>query len=212
MENIVEIFEMGICCLIPIYQQNTGNATKLITDQGTCFIDKRMIKTVLKLLCKHYTIHMESCREKYGTIIHRQLGVPLPIHSRLLLIPLKMRKPMFGKDGAYGYVNLYGIESLEEQNGYTVICLQSGIKVPSLHKLQTVRRQINQAKLVAGNIPTVQSGEGVREALDVFYETCEHPATKADIAILTKEILELRRVLKKGTLIHRNEELKIKSE
>ena len=212
MENIAEIFEMGIGCLIPIYQPNSGNATQLITDQGTCFIDKRMIKTVLKLLCKHYTIHMESCREKYGTIIHRQLGVPLPIHSRLLLIPLKMRKPMFCKDGAYGYVNLYNIESLEEKGGVAVICLQSGIKVPSLHKIQTVRQQINQAKLVAGNIPTVQSGEGVKEALDIFYDTGGHPATKADIAILKNEISELRRVLKRGTLFHRNEKLRIENE
>lgn len=209
MENITEIFEAGISCLVPVYQPGDGNATKLITDQGICYIDKRAIKTVVRLLCKHYTIHLESCREKYGTMIHRQLGVPLPIHTQLLLIPVKMRKPMFGKDGAYGYVNLYSIKNLEEKEGYGWISLHSDIKVPSLHRMQTLRQQVNQAKLVAGNIPTVQSGDGVRETLDIFYETCEHPATKADIAILKREILELKRVLKRGTLVNHSEKLKM---
>ncbi|MEW9123319.1 MAG: hypothetical protein AB2421_11480 [Thermotaleaceae bacterium] len=205
MDKITELIEIGIGSLIPIYDGDMGNATKIVTADGQIYIEDKVLKTVLRILCKYYTVHIESCREKYGRMLHRRLGVPLPIHSRLLLVPFKMRKPMFNKDGAYGYVNLYDIDRIEEKRGQGVISLQSGVDIPCLHKVHTMQQHINQARLVAGNIPLYQRVEAVKEDGEDFYEVSQRPATKADIAILKNEIVELRRVLKRGTMTMKKE-------
>lgn len=189
MKKLKMIIEKGVCCLIPIYQPNVGNATRIITKDGENYIDQRTIRTVLRILCRYYTIHMEACREKYGKILNQEINVPMFIHKGLVLIPMKMRKPLFPKDGAYGYVNLYDIEDIEKRDKMTAVFLKNGCEVLSLHGIKTVKDHINRGRIVGGENEEIE--------FDEFYNQYNYPATKGDIARLQREILDLREVFKK---------------
>lgn len=204
MKEIEEIIEKGISCLMPVYQTGVGNATKLIIDDGTVMIDQRTVKTILSIIAKHYTIHIQACRAKYGKLIHQRLSVPILIHNRLLLIPFKMRKPKFQKDGAHGYINLYAIEEIKEANQYTIIRLKNGIEVTCLHRMRTALQHINKAKIVEREAYKHERYDE-EYRFHEFYIQYNSPATKGDIARLQKEILELREVLKK-IIIHSKKE------
>lgn len=196
LKKIERILAKGLACLMPVYQPGEGNAAKLIADDGSTFIDSRTIKTVLNLICRYYTIHIEACRDKYGKILNQRLGIPLAVHSAMVLIPLKLRKPLLPKDGAYGYINLYSIESVEEFQKHTRIVLKGGVSVLCLQRLGTVLQQINKAKAIASDLPHSLHG-GEADRLHDFYVQYNTPATRGDIARLQREILELRDVLKR---------------
>lgn len=197
MDKIIEIIEAGISCLIPVYQQDIGNGTKLIGEDGTCYVDRRTIKTVLKILCQYYTIHIEAYRAKYGKLVNQRLGVPIFIHPHLMLLPLKMRKPLFVKDGAYGYVNLYAIENMKEKDGHTRIILHNDVEIICLHRIRTVQQHLNRAKVIAANQIHYSPKNDTQDAFHEFYTQYNSPATKGDIAHLQREIFALRDVLKK---------------
>jgi hypothetical protein len=152
MKKIEELVKMGICVLSPTYQKNVGNVTKIITRDGEIFIDQRTTKTVLKRIAKYYTIHLKSCRSKYGEMLHQRFNIPILLNKKLLLIPLKMRKPKFKKDGAKGYINLYDIEKVTEKEKNIIIQLKNNIEVITLTRMKTVQDQINKAKLISGVI------------------------------------------------------------
>ncbi|MFZ5968989.1 MAG: hypothetical protein ACOYVK_17675 [Bacillota bacterium] len=201
MEDMEKTIEMGIACIMPIYQSQVGNSTKIITECGNIYVDQRTMRSVLKIICKYYTIHLEACREKYGKVLQHRLGIPIPIHHNLLLIPLKMRKPLLPKDGAYGYVNLYSIADIKTKEENTILYLHNGMEITCLQRIKTVQQNINNAKLLAKNKESVYHiDNGGEEAFCEFYEAYQSPATKGDIAFLKKEIVELKRVLKKGIL------------
>lgn len=196
MKRIEKIINKGIACLMPIYQQGKGNATKIIADDGSTYIDSRTTKTILKQVCRYYTIHLEASRDKYGKVLNQRLCVPLALHSSVVLIPLKMRKPLFPRDGAYGYVNLYSIKNVEESKQNTKIQLKEDISVICLHRLNTVIKQINKAKLIASDLFYPINKEEPDELRDFFVEY-NSPATRGDIARLRHEIIELQSALKK---------------
>ncbi|UMZ74724.1 hypothetical protein [Natranaerofaba carboxydovora] len=52
--------------------------------------------------------------QMYGESLKQQL-VPLPLTTSLMLVPLKMRKSNKKQDGAYGYVNFYGISEVDRE-------------------------------------------------------------------------------------------------
>ncbi|HHY90973.1 MAG TPA: hypothetical protein GX503_04835 [Clostridiales bacterium] len=195
MKNIENILAKGLACLMPVYEPGEGNAVKLIADDGSTFIVPRTIKTVLNLICRYYMIHIEACRARYGKILNQRLGVPLAIHGSMVLIPLKLRKPLLPKDGAYGYVNLYSIEGVEECQNHTRILLKGNVRVLCLQRLHTTLQQINKAKVIAADMPHSPHTGGDR--VHDFYVQYNTPATRGDIARLQLEILELRDILKR---------------
>jgi len=196
LKKIENILAKGLACLMPVYEPGEGNAVKLIADDGSTFVDSRTIKTVLNLICRYYTIHIEACRARYGKILNQRLGIPLAIHSSMVLVPLKLRKPLLPKDGAYGYVNLYSIESVEEYQKHTRIVLKGNVRVLCLQRLSTTLQQINKAKAIAADMPQTLHAWGSDRVHD-FYVQYDTPATRGDIARLQREILELRDILKR---------------
>ncbi|WZL73728.1 hypothetical protein QBE52_03050 [Clostridiaceae bacterium 35-E11] len=205
MDKLIKIIETGMSCLIPVYQQDIGNGTKLIAKDGTSYVDSRTIKTVLKILCQHYTLHIEAYRAKYGKMVNQRLGVPIFMHPQLMLVPMKMRKPLFAKDGAYGYVNLYAIKHIKEKDHHTSIILQNGMEIMCLHRMRTVQQHLNRAKVIAANHIHYTQNHNPEDTFREFYAQYNSPATKADIAHLQREILALRDVLKKVIVYKEND-------
>jgi hypothetical protein len=96
----------NINCLIPVYDEAGGNVTQVHMDDGRILRDNRKVCTVLKSLAKVFAVDVEAARVKYSKLIDRKISVPIPLHRDLVLIPVKMRKPIAREDGAWGYVVL----------------------------------------------------------------------------------------------------------
>jgi len=112
------------------------------------------------------------------------------------MIPLKMRKPMFEKDGAYGYINLYAINEVAEKEGNTLVRLDNGQEILCLQRLRTVQQHMNKARVIAGSGTYFQHNMVRTDELKEFFEQYNSPATRGDIASLQNEILELTRMLR----------------
>lgn len=194
MEKIEDMINLGICVLCPTYEKNIGNVTKIITGDGQSFTDQRTVKTVLKIIAKHHEVHIETYKEKYAKVLHQRLNVPIYLNKKLLLVPLKMRKPKFKKDGAKGYINLYAIEKIIEKETSTLVKLKNNIEITVFNKLKTVQNQINKAKFIEIEV-LLKTKDEAAEIKD-FYTAYKTPATKGDVARLQEEIEKLTDALK----------------
>lgn len=186
MKIFEEMIKEGISCLIPVYEDEKGNCTKIITDEGRTYVDGRILKTVLKAVCQYYTVQIEYCRKKYGELLHQKIGIPILLHRGLLLIPIKMRKPLFSKDGAYGYINYFAIQSVTEEDGGTMVLLNNDHKIKCLQKIRSVHQYITKAKVI------IASEQALFNSLNEenFLQQYNAPATRGDIASLKREIRE----------------------
>lgn len=96
----------NINCLVPVYNEEGGNVTQVHLDDGRVLTDSRKICTVVKNLARVFTVDVETARVKYSKLVDRKISVPVPLHQDLVLVPVKMRKPIAREDGAWGYVVL----------------------------------------------------------------------------------------------------------
>lgn len=197
MKDIDKILEKGLSCLMPVYKNDFGNVTEIIDIDGQICIIYKTIKTILKLICKYYGADINSVRQKYGKLINQRNMVPLPLSHDLILIPFKMRKPVFLKDGSYGYINIFSIENIYSKNEITFIKLINGQEVKCLSKLKTAKEHYNNGKVILNDI-SFKSQYNPSHDIYYFYEEFNSPATKGDIAVLKKEIFEIKETLKRS--------------
>jgi hypothetical protein len=196
MKDIEKAIEEGLCCLIPIYKDSMGNVTEIITEDGKEYIVYKALKTILKLICKYYGVDINAIRQKYGNIVNQKIIVPLPLSYDVLLIPFKMRKPIFLKDGSYGYINIFSIEEIYEKDKITKIMLTNGKEVKCFNKLKTAKEHLNKGKIIL-NDASFKFRYNTTFDNYYFYEEFNSPATKGDIAVLKKEIVEIKETLMK---------------
>ncbi|MCT4604643.1 MAG: competence protein ComK [Marinisporobacter sp.] len=195
MKHIEDMIKLGICVLCPTYEKNVGNVTRIITKDGKIFMDQRTMKTILKVIAKYHEVHIETYREKYAKMLHQRLNLPIFLNKKLLLVPFKMRRPKFKKDGAKGYINLYDIEKIIEKETNTLVKLKNNIEITVLSKLKTVQNQINKAKFIEREVDLKTKDDPLNEIED-FYTEYKRPATKGDVARLQEEIEKLADALK----------------
>ncbi|NLC51375.1 MAG: hypothetical protein GX764_03600 [Firmicutes bacterium] len=110
----IALIQSEIAALVPIYCQDGGNGTGVMTTNGRCLSDKRSLRWFLRRLCRHLAVDLEALREKYGACIDRRNFVPIPLSPQLVLVPLHLRQPRIKGDRASGYVNLIAVKKVEE--------------------------------------------------------------------------------------------------
>ncbi|RKD21907.1 ComK protein [Caminicella sporogenes DSM 14501] len=199
MKFIEEISKKGVSCLLPIYKDEFGNITEIIDKSGETYTAYKTLKTVLKLICKYYGVDIKSVRQKYSKIINRKNIIPLPLSQDLILIPFKMRKPIFLKDGSYGYINIFSIENIYSKKGNTIIKLYNEKEITCISKLKTAREHYNNGKAILNDISFKSQYNPVLD-INYLYEELNSPATKGDIAVLKKEIKEIKETLKQAEI------------
>ncbi|MDI3534675.1 MAG: hypothetical protein PWQ82_1040 [Thermosediminibacterales bacterium] len=200
MKVLEEVLKKGVAGLIPVYKDMTGNATELITSTGENYIDERKIKSIIRLFARYYGVDLKSLRKNYGDVIGQKNSVPLPFTPDLILVPVKMRRPLTPYDGSSGFFTLNEfdkiIEDTVEGERKVNILLKSGYKLPCLCSKSTVEKHIRNAKIVHQHYLKLnyRNQNQLLFFCDVFSDY-KQPATKGDIAILAKEILELKEKL-----------------
>jgi len=195
--SLTQHLEEGIACLKPIYERGIGNATQIVTVPGNSYIDTRITKSVVKHLARLYGIDLSAMRKNYGEIVGQKNMVPIPFNKNLLMIPLKMRKPITRNDGTTGYVNLTQLETIKDQGGTQVLLiLKNGIQVRCLMTASTVKKHIRNARIILQHYQQTHTSLEfpLYHIKDVFSDSSK-PATKGDIALLVKEILHIKEKL-----------------
>lgn len=174
--NVAEVVEKGLAAFLPIYDD--GNVTQVLTSCGKEFVVRKTCKTVLKNLARFYNVDLVAVREYYGKAVNKKQGVPIPLTTNLLLIPVKARKnPLGENDGTFGYVNFREIKQVADgTDGKCHIVFQSDAKLEVLLSKSTMMEYIKNARLVE-NIFLKRHFDG--------YKLCEE---KAEYVISNNEM------------------------
>lgn len=190
--------KQNIWAFAPVYQKGVGEVTRVLDACGDDYILAVNMRTFRTNVCKYYSIDYKSNRKKFGKLIGSVNCVPLPINSNKIFIQLKVRRPQFKGDAAMGYLDLFAIDKIKENKDkkITEITLKDGRVVKALYNASTINKHIKNAKLVLEHYRRERGYVAYPEALEKLYTNLDKPATKADIAILTREIMTLKNSLK----------------
>ena len=142
----------NINCLVPVYDVNGGNFTEIRLDDGMALIDNRKTINCFKNLARIFAADIPAAKDIYFNLTQRKNSIPLPFHSRLVLIPLKFREPLAKNDGAWGYVVLAKVASYEqhpEVKGVVRIFFMDGGSIDVLHQMASVRAIVDDANRIS---------------------------------------------------------------
>lgn len=146
----VEAFIGKLAMLEPIYVEGGGDMTRVTLTTNEQWQDPRPVPKVLKEIARHYAVDLTALRERYGEIIGKRLNVPLPLSSRLVLAPFKMRVPLVQKDGTAGYVATHLVQRVRAGKGATDCRLEvEGVgAVGCLQSAEFAEQQLRHARIV----------------------------------------------------------------
>ena len=161
-KKIREMERDEILAIIPVYVRNYGNSTLVYTSKRKVFV-KKTVKTVMNNLCRYHNFDMKASNEKYRKWLSIGLNVPVPITDKDTYIPIRTRVPIAKNDGAYGYVNLRGIRSIEfyneEMDGdrfhaydkreHSWIRLRNGSTIKVLNRYNVLNKAVQQGNIVS---------------------------------------------------------------
>lgn len=192
--DINEIILEHIIAFIPVYLSLKGNCTLIYTKEGKSYDIDKTLNTVLNQLARYYLVDLKATRRYCANILSIKNLTPIPFNMDNIFAPIKVRKPLFKNDGSIGYVNIEYIDEIRKHRDITLIHLTNDITIECLSSLQTVNRHIKNGYIVKKFWKERQSSLQINER--DFYEEYNQPATKGDIALLIKEILEIKEVIR----------------
>ncbi|WP_058486930.1 hypothetical protein [Defluviitalea phaphyphila] len=137
-----DIIKKGIQGILPVYGDKGENAVIIYTDNGEkIFIDKS-IRSFLSYLFHLRRIDLYALRQWTRETLHRRNGLPLVFSRDIVLVPIKVRKPIGRADGSEGYISLLHIEEITQKSDKTIISLQCGREVISFHSKKIIENRI----------------------------------------------------------------------
>ncbi len=152
--NSPEFNITGIVAIEPCYGEDGGNAARIHYRHGRVITEKCRVKTYLQRIASHFGFDLIMLRQNCGNYLGCPQPVPLPFSPYLVLVPLKMRTPLFAKDGAFGYVNIESVKEIKETGNvkdHTLpkcnIILEEGSSLPGLHSRKVTERNLKNGEL-----------------------------------------------------------------
>ncbi|OWZ83240.1 competence protein ComK [Natranaerobius trueperi] len=135
-----------VSAIMPVYMG--GNKTKLIYDNSEEEIVPKALPSVIKRNLKHIGCEYHTLVKYYASYIEKKQGVPLPISKDVVLMPVKVRKPIGKSDGAMGYINYHHIKEFKKRGSDTIITLKNGIEITCLQTFNSVKLSYSNASIV----------------------------------------------------------------
>jgi len=146
---VENILNKDIMAIVPEYVEDRGNCTKIYAMDIEPMILDKSIKTIIRLIGKHYMIDLGELKKRYRDLISSPNLVPIPLSKKDIFIPFKTRVPMYKNDGAFGYINMKHIEKIKEEKGSTIVYLSNGVKILCLCSLATVDKHMKNGNIVS---------------------------------------------------------------
>jgi hypothetical protein len=179
----------------PKYVSSRGEATDIAFADKRIETEYRTMKTVIRNIFLKACADRNAVRVKGAEITGKKILVPLYVNSRILLVPLKMRKPVVRGDVSYGYVNYFAIDEISEDGLHCRIRFLNGLTLQVLGSGASIRRACGDASMVSKADCFAANGGIVNNPHKYLYGEGENPATKADVEELKREMWVIREVL-----------------
>ncbi|CQR74789.1 hypothetical protein SOV_08180 [Sporomusa ovata DSM 2662] len=146
-----------IAAILPCYTSE-GDCSVILTTEGERITTGVRIRTIIRRLASDQAIDLSSLRKIITDATHQSNLQPIPITPRLVLLPVKTRKPRVAGDISTGYINIHAITSMNSINknlsSGTLINLSGGAKVSTIWTITTVKRHMLLARLATAQAPT----------------------------------------------------------
>ncbi len=127
---------------IPVYKEGQGDVSKVLYEGGVESFQPFHIRTLIRKLAYENYIDIVSLKRKMQEQLGRKNIIPYPFHKRLILIPVKIRKPRLKKDGAIGYINYIWVEKIQEEGKHCIIVFKDQNTLKTLQHYQTVKSKM----------------------------------------------------------------------
>jgi len=187
-----EWLSKGMCAILPRYEPDGTNGSDILFEDGKRLTHKRKVRMVIKELAGLYQKDLTLIRGHAAQELGQKSMLPIYINPAIVLVPFKTRKPIGKDDGALGYVFESAVLSMDEANIGTQIKLKGELLVVVFENIKTAKRHMDNAARVRKN--AVQYGlrqEQLSSAWNQLREEYEQPATRGDIAILSRSLMNL---------------------
>jgi|GEM_PF-6108540 len=129
-----------------------GNVCLLWFPEAERVVGLRAV-TVMEHLFYDSLVNLQASMEYYGNLLNLRRNVPLVLDEDRIFLPVKVRKPLFKNDGAYGFVRLDMVASVKDYE----LCLWDGRKISSLMKAPMLREIVSRGvlleKVVSRSVP-----------------------------------------------------------
>lgn len=120
------IFDNKLMAIIPSYSKGIGNVSTIYRYKENDRILKKSVKSTIHTIGKLYAIDISSLKTRYENTISATNLLPIPLDFSNILIPIKTRTPIYKNDGAFSYVNLKFIKTIEKDRDKSRIILKDG--------------------------------------------------------------------------------------
>lgn len=101
--NISKIVKKGIVYIKPLYIDNYGLSTEILT-QNERYITRSRVESIIDLILYEFMLNRAALKEKTSKILNQRNIIPYCVNSDLILVPFKMIEPI-GKESCVGYIN-----------------------------------------------------------------------------------------------------------
>ena len=181
------LFKGDLMGVLPEYVEHRGNCTKVYLRNSDPFILDKSIKTVIRLIGKHYMIDLNEIKKRYKQILSSTNLIPIPLSQEDVFVPFKTRKPMYKNDGAFGYINIKYIEDVKDEKKSRKVYLENGHAINCLCSLSTIENHIKNGYVISKCYES--RNMKVSESEEIYKAFI--PATKADIEMLQKQLIKI---------------------
>lgn len=151
MKTMEKVDKMGIKALLPIYGELGENQTLIYTLEGETILCLQTMRSFLQAFFRYQGLDLYQLRKKYGQLLQRRNGIPVPLGPYIVLVPAKVRQPVGKGDGAYGYVSFDQVEKVEEKGRQGIFHLTGDVLISTLWSPRILHQQLLYARLVQQN-------------------------------------------------------------
>lgn len=177
-----------IIYFIPSYEKNTGSVTKVMAESGEETTANIKCKSYFNRICREHAVDSFASKSKYGKLTGSVNCVPIPLTSDILLIPIKVRKPIAKSDGAMGYVNFHQIKDcIEAKTGEVQVKFKNDKSLRVISSYKTLQKNIRAASIIHDYYK--------KEKGLIRYADFDEPITRAELTVLARLLLNLKNSL-----------------
>lgn len=146
--NMERLFQGDLMALSPEYVDSKGNCTLVYMKNTEPFVIERTIRSVIKIIAKHYMLDLKELKKRYKALISSQNLIPIPLSKNDIFIPFKTRVPICKNDGALSYVNMRYIRGIKDNSEYRIINLNNEINIKCLSSLSSMENHIRNGNII----------------------------------------------------------------
>jgi hypothetical protein len=137
-----------IISIMPEYIADIGDCCRVKRKDGEALYQKKL-NTVFREIFRNNFLDYCAIKKKTTSILNQKTLAPVYLSLMEILIPVKVRQPLFRGDCCYGYVNIFEIKKVLNKE----ILLKSGEKIAFLDTKRAIQRREFMAELLEEKLP-----------------------------------------------------------